>query len=334
MVFGFFPAKTLQVAAELALADHLADGPRTTVQLAEASASHAPTLHRLLRALALLGVVEEREAGVFGLTELGQSLRSDVPHSLRALCQLFPSDTSWRAWGELLASVRTGETGWDRVFDESAFEYMAARPEMATMFNRAMSDGTRAIAPALPPAYDFGRFQRLVDVGGGDGTLLAAILNATPGLSGTVYDLPAGLAEAPARLGEAGVADRVELVEGDFFDSVPPSDGYVLKSVLHDWDDERSVAILSSCRQAIAADGRMLVVEGVLPARVGPDPALFGLVMSDLNMLACTGGRERTEDDFRSLFEAAGFTLSSVSAPLPATTYRVLEGTPASRPDS
>lgn len=317
------------MAAELAIADHLADGPRTTGELAEATATHAPTLHRLLRALAFLGVLEEPTEGRFALAEMGQALRSDVPGSLRALCRLFPSDTSWRAWGELLASVRTGDTGWDRVFDVSAFEYMAARPEMSTMFNRAMSDGTRAMAASVPRAYDFSRFERLVDVGGGDGTLLAVVLTANPGLRGTVFDLAAGLAKAADRLGEAGVADRADLVEGDFFTAVPPADGYLIKSVLHDWGDDRCVAILSSCRRAITEGGRVLVIEGLLPPRAEPDPALFGLVMSDLNMLACTGGRERTEDEFRSLFEAADFTLASVSDNLPPTVYRLLEGIPA-----
>jgi orsellinic acid C2-O-methyltransferase len=330
MIFGFFPAKAVNVAAELGLADRLAAGPRRSDDLAAETGTHPPSLYRLMRALAYLRVLDETGPGEFALGPFGGPLRSDAADSVHALALLFAGDTCWRPWGELAFSVRTGQPSFDEVFGVPAFEYMERDPELAAMFNRAMSEGTRQVAASVPQVFDFGRFSTVVDVGGGDGTLLAAVLSAEPGVSGVVFDLPAGSKEARARMEVAGVAERCEVVTGDFFSSVPEgADCYLMKSVIHDWDDDRCVTILRNCRRAMAPEGCVLVVEPILPARVEPSPALLGLLMSDLNMLACAGGRERTEDEFRTLFAAAGFTMGRVvDTPAPSI-YSIIEGTPA-----
>jgi orsellinic acid C2-O-methyltransferase len=328
LAFGYMPAQILATAARLGLADHLAAGIRTSEELAAATGAHQPSLYRLLRAMACLGLVTEDSPGTFSLAPAGVPLRSDVPESMRALVMLFCGAEVWRAWGELEYSVRTGHTGWQKATGMTPFEFMAQHPELAATFNAAMADHTRSVAPAIVAGYDFGRFETVVDVGGGDGTLLAAILVAAPGVRGMLFDLPSGADTAPKILADAGVADRCEIVTGDFFASVPPgADCYLLKSVIHDWDDEQATAILRNCRAALPEHGRLLVVEPVLPASV--DPSVRAAVMSDLNMLVNTGGRERTEPEFRALFAAAGLDLTDVLGPLGDTNYRILEGTPS-----
>jgi len=330
MVFGFFPAKAVNVAAELGIADHVAGGPRPVQDLAAVTGSDPASLRRLLRALAFLGVLSEPEPGMFGLGPLGGPLRSTADGSVRSLSQLFGGDMVWRSWGDLAASVRTGATAFDDLFGMSAFEYMAANPEVAAMFNEAMAEGTRMVVPGIVEAYDFAPFTTIADLGGGDGTLVAAVLAATPGLQGILFDVPAGSRDAKRVLEAAGVNDRCEVVVGDFFDAVPAGvDCYLLKSVIHDWDDQRCASILANCRREIDEDGRVLIVEGILPPRAEPSPALLGLVMSDLNMLVCAGGRERTTEDFRALLVDSGFELGRVVAVPGPTNYSILEAVPA-----
>jgi len=329
MIFGFFPAKAVNVAAELGLADHVAAGPRRIDDLASTTGCDAGSLRRLLRALAFLGVLSEPEPGLFGLGPLGGPLRTTASGSVRSLSLLFGGDMVWRSWGDLAASVRTGDIAFDDVFGMSAFEYMAANPDVAEMFNQAMSEGTRMVTPGIVDAYDFAQFTTVADLGGNDGTLLAAVLAANPGLHGILFDVPAGSREAKRVLEAAGVQDRCELVVGDFFEAVPRGvDCFMLKSVIHDWDDHRSGSILANCRRAIDAEGRLLIVEGILPPRAEQIPALSGLVMSDLNMLVCAGGRERTEDDFRSLLADSGFELIRVTPIEGPTNYCIIESVP------
>ena len=239
-VFGYAPAQIVHVAARLEIADLLAEGPRGSHELAEATGTHEPSLLRLLRGLACLGGVAQIRPGVFELTETGRPLRSDVPDSIRRLVMLSVSDEVWRSWGELEYSVRTGEPAWDKVAGMSSFAYFDAHPAERATFNAAMSEHTRSVAAAFIAGYDFTRFGTLVDLGGGNGTLVAEMLRAISGLRCLIYDRSSGLEGAPAILAAAGVADRCELVEGDFFESVPAgTDAYVLKSVIHDWDDEQ-----------------------------------------------------------------------------------------------
>lgn len=330
LIFGFFPAQVLYVAARLRIPDLVAGGAKSSEELAEATATHAPSLYRLLRALAYLGILEESEPGRFALTEFGAPLRSDATESVWATTLLFCGEGVWRSWGELLSSVRTGATGFDANSGTDPFTHFAKDPEASTTFNQAMSEGTGRDAAGLIASYGFAQFHTLVDVGGGDGTLLAAILGATPGLEGVLFDTASGLAQATRRLEAAGVADRCQLVEGDFFESVPRgADAYLMKSVIHDSDDERCVTILKNCRRAMAKGAKLLVVEAVLPPTVEPSFTRLGVIMSDLNMLLNTGGRERTEAEFASLLRLADLKLSAVVATPPRSVYNVIEASAA-----
>lgn len=324
LVFGYTAAKMIDVAARLRVADHLSGGQRTTGQLAAATGTHEPSLFRLLRGLACFGVVVQTGSDTFTLGPAGEQLRSDTPGSIRSMVMLLCADETWRSWGELEHSVRTGEPAWDQVTGVSNFEYLAKHPEQAAVFNSAMAEYTRAAAPGIIGRHDFSRYATIVDVGGGDGSLLAEILVAAPATRGTLFDLPAGLDAAGSTLAAAGVADRATVTAGDFFASVPAgAEAYLLKSVLHDWADEKAVRILRACRDAMAPGGAVLAVEPILPSTMD-SPAVTGVVMSDLNMLVNTGGRERTRDEFRALFTAAGLELATVTGE--GTDFCVLEG--------
>jgi hypothetical protein len=330
LLFGFFPAQVLHVGATLGVVDHLAAGPRTSAELAAATRSDEPSLYRVLRALACFGVLAEVEPGTFAQGPHAGGLRTDGPASLRHLVQLFAGHEVWRSWGELDVTVRTGETAWDRITGRSAFEYMSSDPEYQAMFNRAMSEGTRNATPGIVEAGDFGRFSWVADVGGGDGTLLAAVLAAHPDLRGTVFDTEDGLHAAPSTLADAGLADRSTATAGDFFASVPAGpDAYLVKSVIHDWNDGRATAILATIRAAMDDDGTLLLVEPVMPPVPAATPDVLMMVMSDLNMLVCTGGKERTEAEFRTLLAGAGLDLRSITPVSGPTNFSVLEAVPA-----
>jgi hypothetical protein len=327
LVFGFFPSAMLSVATRLRIPDLVANGPQSSDDLAEATSTHPPSLYRLLRALAYLGILEETEPGHFGLTDMGALLRSDVPDSMWATTQLFCGEHMWRAWGDLMAGVETGRPSYERGIVAEPFE----NPEGSRNFNQAMSEGTLREAPGIIGSYDFAQFSTIVDVGGGDGALLASILADTPALQGILFDTGSGLAESSERLRAAGVEDRCEVVEGDFFDTVPAgADAYIMKSVIHDWDDERCITILSNCRQTMKRDGKVLVVEPVVPETVKPSFALLGVMMSDLNMLVNTGGKERTEEEFAALLRAADLEPTGVSRVPKPSTLSVIEGVVAS----
>jgi orsellinic acid C2-O-methyltransferase len=327
LIFGFFPSAVLSVAVRLRIPDLVADGPKSDDELAATTDTHPPSLYRLLRAMAYLGLLEETEPGHFGLTDMGALLRSDDPNSMAAITQLFCGEHVWRSWGDLMAGVQTGKPSYERGIGSEPFTEFAENPEAARNFNQAMSEGTVRDAPGVLASYDFAQFSTLVDVGGGDGTLLAAIVAATPGLQGTLFDTGPGSAEAPRRLGDAGVDDRCQVVQGDFFDALPEgADAYIMKSVIHDWDDEKCVTILSNCRRAMKADGKVLILEPVVPETVKPSFALLGVMMSDLNMLMNTGGKERTEDEFAALLRAADLELTGVSRVPKPSTLSVIEG--------
>lgn len=325
LAFGYMPAQLIHAAAEIGLADALAGGPRPSAELAKETGTHAPSLYRLLRGLTGLGVVEQKERDLFALTAEGQRLRADAPDSIRALIRLFCGPAVWRTWGDLTGTLRTGEYAWERATGKTPFEFFETETELSTTFNAAMAEHTRDVAPGIIEAHDFGRYRTVADLGGGDGTLLAAIVRATPGLRGVLFDTPAGLAAAEGRLRD--VADRTEIIAGDFFESVPAgADAYVLKSVIHDWDDRKAAAILRTCRAAMSPDARMLILEQVMPELVTPETR--GVVHNDLNMLVSTGGRERTGAEFRELLEDAGFGAVSLTGPLPPSAYHVIEATP------
>ncbi|WP_213289224.1 methyltransferase [Bradyrhizobium sp. sGM-13] len=325
LITGYMPARVVHVAAELGIADLIATEAKTADTLArEANTAPAP-LRRLLRALASIGLVEELDSGQFSLTAAGSQLRSDVPGSMRNVALMFGGERAWKSWGEFLHSVRTGESGTRRVYGVGTFEYLAANPDEAVIFNAAMAENTRRVTELLVSTYDFSQFQNMVDIGGGNGTLMAAILAANAGARGAVFDLPSGIAQAPQYLADAGVATRCETIAGDFFRSVPEAaDAYILKYVIHDWDDAQSVEILSNCRKAMHQTSKVLLIERVMPERMVATPIHQRIAMADMNMLAMPGGQERTEQEYRKLLETAGLTLERTT-PMPGSEICVIE---------
>ena len=310
-------------AARLGLADQLAAGPRAAVELADALGLHAPSLHRMLRSLAGLGVLTEDGAQRFALTALGHALRADAPGAARATLLAF-NGLMARAWDEMPHSLATGKPAFDKVFGMSLFEYIATQPDLAAHFSQAMVGFHGQEPPAVAAAYDFSGFRRVVDVGGATGNMLAAILSRHAGPRGTLFDLPHVVSDAPVLLRANGVADRVDVESGSFFEGVPAGgDGYVLSHVIHDWSEDQCLTILGHCRNAIAPHGRLLIVEMVLPSGDTPHP---GKVL-DMVMLTIPGGQERTEAEYATLLGKAGFHLNRVVPT--ASAVSVVEALPA-----
>jgi hypothetical protein len=318
---GHYFSQALHVAARLGVADLLKDGPRQADDLAQACGVHGPSLRRVLRLLVAAGVFVENEDGSFGVTPAGALMAT--PQG-RAFVQLFAGEMVQHLWSELLYSVQTGKPGYEQALGMAPFEYIAAHPDEAANFDLAMSAASSHTAVAVAAAYDFSAFHRIVDVGGGQGILLSGILKAVPRLRGILFDLPRVVQGAKWI---ESIADRCEVIGGDFFESVPAgSDAYLLKHVIHDWNDERALAILRNVRRQLSADGRLLIVEGVYPPHVEASPACRGAASNDVNMMLATGGRQRSEQEFRELYTAAGFRLSRiVPTQLPSC---VIEGLP------
>jgi hypothetical protein len=321
MLSGYWISQSIYVAAKLKLADHLKDGPRSSGDLAAATGTHPHALYRLLRALASVGLFAE-EGGKFRLTPLAEALRSDVAGSQWAVAVMM-GDEHYRVWGELLYSVQTGNLAFDRVYGKPVFDYLAEHPENARIFDAAMTGVHGNETQAMLDAYDFSGIQTLVDVGGGNGSLLTRVLQQYPKLQGVLYDRPHVIERAWANLTAAGLASRCQAVAGTFFESVPAGfDAYLMRHIIHDWNDEQSLSILRHVRGAIRPGGRLLLVEGVVPP--GNDPSFTKLM--DLNMLLIPGGQERTEEEYRKLYAAAGFKLKRI-APT-RTEVSVIEGEP------
>ncbi|MFH9419904.1 methyltransferase [Streptomyces sp. NPDC017529] len=323
LLFGQLATYAVGAAVRLGVFDRLGDGTRTADDVAAASGTHPQATLRLLRALAGLDLLVEHEPGVFEATAAGALLRSDTRDSMAALARIFSEPVMTRARERMEDSVRSGAPAFDAIFGTDFFSHLKGEPELSEVFNTAMGQGTRIAAQDVPSHYDFGRFSTIVDVGGGDGTLLAAILRAHPAPRGMIYDTAEGHAQAAAKLAAEGVADRVTLETGDFFAAAPPGgDLYVLKSVIHDWNDEQCAAILGHIRDVLPVDGRLLIIEPVLADTVQPGaPGLAYL--SDLNMLVNVGGRERTRADFEELCATAGFKITGLT-PLPVPDPYVL----------
>ena len=322
MLNGFQVSQALSAVVTLRIPDRLASGPRSSEQLAADTETHAPSLYRLLRAVAALGVFEERPGRSFAATPLSELLRSDRPLSLAGWATFIGRPYYWQAWSHLLHSVRTGETAFTDLNGVDVWAYRAERPDESAIFDAAMTSLSRFQAIALLAGYDFARFRRIADIGGGRGALLAAILQKHTGAEGILFDQPHVVAGAGELLRGAGVDGRCRVVGGSFFESVPEADAYLLRGVLHDWDDERSAAILRTIHAAAPSGARLLVIEQLIEPPNQGAPAK----LSDLNMLVSPGGRERTREEFAALFEAGGFTLTGVHAA--GRTY-VIEGVPA-----
>jgi len=302
-------AQALHAAAALGIADLLKDGPRDSDDLAAACNAHPPSLYRILRALAGSGIFTEVSTGRFALNPVAETLRSDIPGSMRAMAMWCGTRAHWNPLSEILHSARTGKPAFDHVFGKGPFAYFEQDKETATIFNHAMSSFSSSLVPAVVEAYDFSQFGCIADIAGGHGVALATVLGAHPATCGILFDLPHVVAGAPAVLESKGVAERCQVVHGDFFNSVPEgADAYMMKHIIHDWDDERALTILSNCRRASKAGGKLLLIEMVVPE--GADGALAKLL--DLEMLLLPGGLERTESQYARLFESAGFRLTRV----------------------
>jgi len=309
MITGAWGSQLIYVAARLGVADLLKDGPKSASELAEATGTDAPTLYRVMRALASLGIFAEDENKRFTMTPLATPLQTG-PGSLRAMALHLGERPSWHAWGELLYSVQTGKTAFPHVNGQEIFDYYGQHPESLEPFNQAMTNFSETVIAALIKGYDFSAATKLIDVGGGHGSLLSAVLKVNPEMKGVLYDLAPAAEGAKARLAEEGVADRCEVVAGNFFESVPTGgDAYMMKHIIHDWDEERAVAILKNCHRAMADNGRLLLIEAVIAP--GNEPSLGKLM--DINMLILPGGRERTEAEYGELFAKAGFRLTRVT---------------------
>jgi hypothetical protein len=321
LIWGFTVSQALYTAAKLGIADVLRNGPKSPSEIADAVGADELALHRLCRALTTINILTEDAQGGFATTAMGELLSSDHPQSMRPMAILMGSPFVWRPWGELSEAIVTGMPAFDQVYGETFFEYFGRRPEDASVFNEAMSGATSDQLPAILAAYDFSGFSKIADVGGGQGALLRGILEQYPNATGVLCDVPSVVAEASEIRGTS-VADRCEYVGADIFQSVPlGADAYILKAIVHDWSDAQSIQILLNCRQAIRDDGKILLIELVIKPSNEPDFAKW----LDLNMLVVLPGRERTEEEFRDLYAAAGFQLTRI---IPTGGVSIIEGIP------
>jgi O-methyltransferase/methyltransferase family protein len=316
MAQGFMVAKALQAAAVLGIADLLVGGPRSVADLAAATSTDEPSLGRLLRALASRDVFCSDETGKYRNTPLSEALRGDVSASVRDYVIYAPHNGNVLAWTELDQVLQTGEPSFARVNGVGFWEYLADHPDIEVAFNRAMTAMSAETNRLIVENCDFSRVDSIIDLGGGEGRLLAAILTANPSATGTLLDLPAATEAAKRYLQSEGLADRTNVVIGDLFGSVPSGhDAYLLKYILHDWPDEKSLEILRVCRRAMGPQSRLIIIDAVIEPGNEPHPAKW----LDLHMMVALGGRERTAQEFRALLSASGFALRS-AIPLPAST--------------
>ena len=321
MLFGAQVQKSLCVAAKLGIADLLAERPQTADELAAKTDTHAPSLYRMLRTLASVGVFAESADHEFELTPVAELLREGAQNSMRDFAVMMGEDWMWQALGELMYTVKTGGVAHEKFQGMSSFEFFQQNVEAGRVFNRAMTSFTRAVIPAIVEAYDFSGVGKLVDIAGGHGLLLAGILKANPQMKGILFDLPFVIEGAGELLDKEGVRDRVGLASGDFFQSVPAgADAYMMKHIIHDWDDESSIKILRNIHSAMNENGKVLIIEMVVPEGDEPHPSKA----LDIIMLVMEGGKERTKDEYRKLLEASGFRLTKV---IPTKSpYSVVEG--------
>jgi hypothetical protein len=309
MITGSLGSQAVYVAAQLGIADLLVDGPKHVDELANSSSADAQSLYRVLRALASFGVFQEFGNRVFGLTPTRELLRSDSPRSLRDLAIFMGEDWHWRVWGRTLYSVRTGKAAWDQVHGQEVFPYFASNPEAAKIFDRAMTSLSNLAIKAVVEGYDFSDIETLVDVAGGHGRLLTAILDEHLSMRGVLFDQPHVLEGAKENEHLNSLQQRCELVGGDFFESVPAgADGYILKHIIHDWDDERALQILRNVKNVMRDDGRVMLVEAVITTEGQQD---FGKLL-DIEMLVSPGGRERTAAEYKELFAKAGLRMTRI----------------------
>jgi hypothetical protein len=303
MSMGFIVSQSISVASKLYIADHLKDGGKTIRELAELTGTHEPSLYRLMRALSSVGVFQKDADGRYSNSALSELLRSDHPESFRAASHMICDHEHWRAHGNMLHSVKTGEIAFEHTFGMPVFPYYAQNPEPAQVFDNAMTDFSKSIAAAVVAVYDFSEAQTIADIGGGHGLLLETVLGVAPEAKGILFD-------QPQVIEGANVSERVEKVSGDFFQSIPvEADVYLMKFIIHDWNDEQSETILHNLAASAKPGAKVLLVESV----VEEDDAIPSMSkVMDLNMLAMTGGKERTATEYARLLEKTGFKLTRV----------------------
>ncbi len=310
MATGYRRTQCVAAAVGLGVFDRLQTGPATAAELANETGASAEHLRRLLRALVAMEVLSEDVDGAFRATELGAMFTSS---ELGPAVRLFTSQAQWRAWSRLEDAVRTGERAFDIEHGMRDWDFYARNPEIGAMFDAGMRSFTGSSAAGILAAHDFGSYGTVADVGGGDGTLLAAILSTNPGVAGILFDRPAVVERAAHRLAEAHLSTRCRIVAGDFLEAVPSgADAYVLKWILHDWEDPDARRILANCRRAMTEGSHLIVIERVIPERVGADD--LEVTMADLQMMVQNGGVERTESEFKALLGESGFGSMTITA--------------------
>ena len=327
LIWGFTKAQLIYVAAKLEIADLLQDGPKDAQTLSIPAKIDARILYRLMRGLAWCGLVEHLADERFSLTPLGEFLRTDSSNSLHENA-LSMGEIDWPVWGSLMKVIKTGKPGFEHAFGMEIFDYFAQNEEVGSGFDRLMGKMSEAVSASIINNFDFSSLKTFVDIGGGNGTLAAAILQTNPRLRGIIFDLPDVIERTSQRLLALEISERCEAIGGNFFKSVPSgSDAYIMKWILHDWPDDRCIEILKNCHAAMAKDGKLLVVDMVMPEQASPATQA---VMYDLHMMVMLNGIERTETEFRNLFSKAGFNLTQV---IPTESgMSIIEGVPVNEP--
>ena len=310
MISNFWASRALYIAAKLGLADLLQENqPLSSEELAEATNTHAASLYRVLRALTSVGVFIEDEHRRFSLTPLAATLRSDIPGSLRAFTIAQLGEDHYPAWGEFLHSVKTGETAFDHCFGMDIWQHRARNAEDSKLFDEAMTNFSSMVNAAIVANYDFSSFSNIVDIGGGNGSLITSILKANVKTKGVLFDLPHVVTRAQAYINNVGLAERCTVTAGDIFKAVPSGgDAYTMKWIIHDWDEQKSITILKNCHRAMHENSKLLLIEAIIPR----DNAASFHKLLDLNMLVMTGGWEREETAYRALLAAAGFRMTRI----------------------
>ena len=323
MAMGAMITQAIGVATKLGVAEVLSGGAKHIDDIAVATGAHSPSLYRILRSLASLGVFTETEPRTFANTSISDVLRAGIPGSMYNSMIFMAEPWHYNVWGNMLHSAKTGETAWRATYDEEVFDWYSKNPEASEIFNGCMSELSAGAAPAIVAGYDFSGIDTLADIAGGHGFLLAQIVKANPNMKGILFDMEHVVAGAGEILEQHVVADRVQTASGDFFQEVPPADAYIMKHIIHDWDDERAIAIIQSIHRAMIGDGKLLLAEMVIPEGNQPHPGK----MLDLEMLTSPGGLERTADEYAKLFERAGFKLNRIVPTM--SPFSVIEGVKA-----
>lgn len=308
MAFGALMTQALYVTAKFGVADLLTDGAKNVNELARITETNENALYRVMRTLASHGIFSETDARTFVNTPYSELLRSDVPNSMRNAAIFMGESWHWAVWGDMIHSVRTGQPAWAKILSADVFDYFNQNPEAGEIFNNAMTDMSKGTSFPVVEAYDFSGIETIADIAGGHGFLLSQILKNNPNLQGILFDVPPVIAGADALLAGEGVGERVKKVSGDFFQEVPRADAYIMKHIIHDWDDEKSIKILQSIHRAMNDGGKVLLVETVVPE--GNEPHYSKLL--DLEMLVSPGGIERTAKEYAELFAKSGFTLTRI----------------------